>query len=329
MMRAAVFFGILSVFPAVAFAQRPCTTDARVVVNEIYRHMLERAPDRGSAAWVDQLTSGGSTVREVVRAVAKSPEHLQRFGNEGTAQGIATLYDHILGRQPDPTGQREFANLARSQGLSAVVDGIVESREYQQSFGDWGVPGSSGVRYCGTGAIGEQNSSQRIEGMRYRRMDTNRDGVISRNEWRGSGSFDELDWNNDGVLSGDEVRIGSVPPPTRARARDDYYGEDADRFDYLDVNGNGMIERGEWDGGFAAFTRLDTDRNGSLSIRELAAGNNSSPGGFDSVDQNRDGRLTLNEWPWSHRAFDDQDANGDGVLTRSEFRGGPTGTSGR
>ena len=32
----------------------------------------------------------------------------------------------------------------------------------------------------------------------------------------------------------------------------------ADRFDYVDVNGNGVIERNEWDGGYDAFDRLDT-----------------------------------------------------------------------
>ena len=38
-------------------------------------------------------------------------------------------------------------------------------------------------------------------------MDTNRDGVVSRAEWRGNDqSFRQHDSNRDGVLSGDEVR---------------------------------------------------------------------------------------------------------------------------
>jgi hypothetical protein len=37
-------------------------------------------------------------------------------------------------------------------------------------------------------------------------MDRHNDGLISRNEWRGSRqSFDAYDWNNDGVLSGQEM----------------------------------------------------------------------------------------------------------------------------
>ncbi len=73
MKRAAIL--VLTVFlPAVAAAQQPCTTDARQVVNELYRHMLERQADAGSAHWVQQLESGRMTVRGVVRAIAASPD---------------------------------------------------------------------------------------------------------------------------------------------------------------------------------------------------------------------------------------------------------------
>jgi Ca2+-binding EF-hand superfamily protein len=313
MLRAAVLIGALIVSPAIASAQQPCTTDARRVVNELYRHMLERTPDAGSAAWVDKLANGSMTVRDVVRDVAKSPEHLQRFGNEALDQVVGTLYRHILGRQPDPAGQRAFTNLAASQGLGAVVDQIVNSSEYQQTLGDWGVPGSGGVNYCGTGTFSSQNRTQPITGMRYRRMDTNGDGVISRNEWRGTPeSFDAQDWNHDGVLSGDEVRVGAIPPATNASAQN-YIVGNADRFDYLDVNGNGVIDRNEWDGGMDAFDRLNTNRDGRLSRAESNTGTTGPrASNFNSLDLNHDGRITLNEWPWSHASFDAQDLNGDG-----------------
>ena len=67
------------VFPSVAAAQQPCTTDGRQVVNELYRHMLERQADAGSAHWVQQLESGRMTVRDVVRSIAISPEYTERF----------------------------------------------------------------------------------------------------------------------------------------------------------------------------------------------------------------------------------------------------------
>ena len=58
MLHLAVFIAALIVVPAIASAQQPCTTDARHIVDEIYRHMLERAPDPGSARWVDGLANG-------------------------------------------------------------------------------------------------------------------------------------------------------------------------------------------------------------------------------------------------------------------------------
>ena len=49
------------------------------------------------------------TVRSIVREIATSQEHMQRFhnANEGAnanRNSVATLYRHILGRQPDAAG---------------------------------------------------------------------------------------------------------------------------------------------------------------------------------------------------------------------------------
>ena len=57
------------------------------------------------------------------------------------------------------------------------------------------------------------SAEQDQEQMRFRGMDRNGDGRITRAEWRGSAqSFRQHDWNNDGVLSGDEVRPGALRP---------------------------------------------------------------------------------------------------------------------
>src|SRR5215475_13180891 len=155
MVRGLVFAGVLALAPSIALAQQPCTTDARQVVNELYRHMLERSPDAGSQGWVDRLNSG-TTVREIVVQIAKSPEHMSRFHNAGEGatanrNSVATLYRHILGRQPDPGGLDTMTNLANQRGLPAVVDQILNSDEYNRTFGDWGVPGSGGIVFCASG----------------------------------------------------------------------------------------------------------------------------------------------------------------------------------
>src|SRR5258705_3722166 len=212
MFRGLVFVGLLALAPSLAMAQQPCTTDARHVVDELYRHILERSADAGSQVWVDRLNSG-TTVREIVRQIAQSPEHLQRF-NEGVNQNtIGTLYRHILGRQPDQAGAQAFVNMANQRGMAAVVDSIVNSAEYTRTFGDWGVPGSGGMNFCPNGNASASTPTSATAEMRFADLDRNHNGVIEKNEWRGSPrSFAIHDWNDDGVLSGEEVRAGAIPP---------------------------------------------------------------------------------------------------------------------
>ena len=279
MYRAGAFIVALTVFPSLAAAQQPCTTDANQVVNELYRHMLQRSVDSGSAHWVQQLQSGGSTVREVVRAITTSPEHRQRFWLQEAGEerpyirSVNRLYRHILGRQPDAAGARGWADLGARSGEAAVVDQLLNSREYNTEYGDWGVPGSGGIRYCGPNTQGEAATSPSTvtpdTARRFRGMDTNNDGTITRSEWRGSArSFEVHDWNNDGILSGDEVWQGST---REGRAFEDEDFDRDEQFEFLDVNSNGRIEPREWHGDVASFYRLDTNNDNTLSRAELAA----------------------------------------------------------
>ena len=328
MFRGLVFAGLLALAPSLAMAQQPCTTDARHVVDELYRHMLERSADAGAQGWVDRLNSG-TTVREIVRQIAQSPEHMQRFFNssEGATaneNAVGTLYRHILGRQPDAGGLRQMTDVANRQGRAAVVDAIVNSPEYTRTFGDWGAPGSGGLVFCGNGT--STASSVSSSAMRFADLDRNHNGQIERNEWRGSQrTFAIHDWNNDGVLSGEEVRVGAIPPANSLEA-EDYNMSSNDRFSYLDVNNNGYIDRNEWDGSLDTFYNLDRNNDNRISRAELNNGRRTT---FASLDANGDGRITLGEWAWSHRSFDDMDANKDGVITPDEFRSGAVPTSGR
>jgi len=68
----------MTFLPSVATVQQPCTSDARQVVNELYRNKLERATVAGGNTWVMDV----DTVRELVRALATSEEHQQRFWRE-------------------------------------------------------------------------------------------------------------------------------------------------------------------------------------------------------------------------------------------------------
>jgi hypothetical protein len=329
MVRALSLVAVLALAPAAAQAQQPCTSDARQVVNELYRNMLERSADRGSDVLIQRLNQG-ATVREVVREIARSPEHTQRFARPGNAAAnraaVTNLFRHILGRQPDPGGLEAHATALGKQGVAAVVDSLVNSDEYTANIGDFGVPSSPGLRYCG---YGQTSANQGAAGTRFAGMDTNGDGIINRREWRGSTqAFQNNDWNGDGVLAGDEVRPGA----RRARQQDTVgtsgsSGSLSERqFDTLDRNGNNRLERNEWNRTANEFDQLDANNNNILSRNEavgVGGSGNNLVNEFSLLDVNQDGRLMIHEWNWNRRTFDLQDTNRDGAIVLREFTGAP------
>jgi Ca2+-binding EF-hand superfamily protein len=117
-------------------------------------------------------------------------------------------------------------------------------------------------------ALAQGNGNGRAnsrEQMRFRGMDTDNDGVITRAEWRGDDqSFREHDLNHDGVLSGEEVAPRAVTDGTDRSRRE----EMAARFERADRNRDGEIARREWTGTTAAFKRMDEDGDGIITRDE-------------------------------------------------------------
>jgi len=151
--------------------------------------------------------------------------------------------------------------------------------------------------------------------MRFRGLDRNNDGIITRNEWRGDhGSFLNHDWNGDGVLSGGEVRPDGRGP-------DDLVSGERlrGRFKDHDHNNDGVISRHEWHDDNAAFDSLDSSRDGVLNRDEFAAHEDSHQTGFPELDQNHDGMIARSEWHGDTRLFERRDTDRDGMLSRAEF----------
>jgi Ca2+-binding EF-hand superfamily protein len=90
-------------------------------------------------------------------------------------------------------------------------------------------------------------------------MDTNNDGVISREEWKGRPkAFDRLDQNKDGSISREEASAARA-------ARGEHW------FKQMDVNNDKQISREEWKGRPETFNRLDVNSDGVITKEELRA----------------------------------------------------------
>jgi Ca2+-binding EF-hand superfamily protein len=331
MVRASIVAAVLVAAPAVASAQQPCTSNATQVVASIYQQVLERAPDANAADRARRLANGDVTVRDIVADVAKSQEHSQRFlqPTETAAQkqsAVNYLYKHLLGRNGDQTGVRNYTQRAEQVGFARVVDEMMASPEYSNWFGSDTVPGTA-VRWCGTAAA--RNAAPQPQ-MRFRGMDINNDGQIVRGEWRGSArSFNVHDWNRDGVLSGEEVKVGGRQTAIAGAERDFSNTWSAEDFRALDGNRDGRITPAEWYFDAESFTRADRNRDRVLTRAEyLAEGLPDDDRGdqFEFIDDDGDGRIERSEWHGSRDAFEWMDRNNDNLLSRAEVVGNETTT---
>jgi Ca2+-binding EF-hand superfamily protein len=176
---------------------------------------------------------------------------------------------------------------------------------------------------------GQYGRAQRREQIRFQAMDQNRDGVISRAEWRGSRqSFDVHDWNNDGMLSGDEVRVGVWRPSDQDEdydqtRRPQFRNWTAAGFANLDRNRDGRITRAEWFYDREGFVRADRNGDGVLARSEFLGVDvdDDREDRFEYLDTNNNGRIDQAEWHASDAAFRWLDRNSDGVLGRDEVVG--------
>jgi Ca2+-binding EF-hand superfamily protein len=145
---------------------------------------------------------------------------------------------------------------------------------------------------------------------RFRSLDRNRDGRVTRSEWfYDAEGFYRADRNRDDALTRAEF-LGSNVDDDR---------EDA--FADIDHDRNGRIEAGEWHGSRESFEWLDRNNDRVLSRAEVAG--ESLPRHdsdlFGSLDSNRNNVIDRGEWQWSRTSFNGRDRNNDDVLSREEL----------
>ena len=109
------------------------------------------------------------------------------------------------------------------------------------------------------------------------------------------------------------------------------------RFQAMDANRNGSIERSEWNGSDQSFNVHDWNNDGVLSREEvrlggrrgarIAAEDDFNPNGpatwttrnFQILDRNRDNRISSSEWYYAPEYFRRADRDRNGSLSAAEF----------
>ena len=119
--------------------------EANVAINAVYRHVLGNDYLMQSERLVtleSLLTSGALSVRDFVRAVAKSEVYKTKFLYPNFQTRVIELnFKHLLGRTPYSEAEIiEHLDRYENQGFDADIDSYIDTAEYENAFGDTIVP---------------------------------------------------------------------------------------------------------------------------------------------------------------------------------------------
>ncbi|MGC1306162.1 MAG: phycobilisome rod-core linker polypeptide [Phormidesmis sp.] len=137
-----------------ARAQAPGSLGAKVfkasevsnqtIIDAVYRQVFGRKPYAGQelSAAESQFKNGDLSVRELVRTVAKSEAFRKTYWSSlYVMKAVEYIHRRLLGR---PTYGRQETNqyfdICAKQGFYALIDAIMDSREFAESFGEDTVP---------------------------------------------------------------------------------------------------------------------------------------------------------------------------------------------
>lgn len=131
--------------PPVEWVPGRSQEEAETIIQAVYRQVLGNAYVMESERLVvpeSQFKRGEFSVREFVRAVAKSDLYLTRFFTScARYRAIELNFRHLLGRAPlDLEEMRMHSTILDTQGFYAEIDSYVDSDEYQNVFGENFVP---------------------------------------------------------------------------------------------------------------------------------------------------------------------------------------------
>ena len=115
------------------------------IIRAVYRQVLGNAyvmESERATVPESQFKRGELSVREFVRAVAKSDLYQSRFFATCPRYRFIELnFKHLLGRAPNSFDEMKAHSAVLDQGgWEAEIDYYLDSDEYQEAFGEWIVP---------------------------------------------------------------------------------------------------------------------------------------------------------------------------------------------
>jgi phycobilisome core-membrane linker protein len=111
------------------------------VIKAAYRQVFERDITRAYSLSVSDLESkvknGEISMKEFIRRLCKSPLYRKNFFDRYiNSRALELAFRHILGRAPSSREEvRNYFSIVSSGGLAALVDALVDSKEYGDYFG--------------------------------------------------------------------------------------------------------------------------------------------------------------------------------------------------
>lgn len=125
--------------------------DKAAIIRAVYKQVLGNPHVMESEILVSaesQLCDGSISVREFVRAVAKSDFYRTRYFESCAPYRFVELnFKHLLGRAPiDQAELSKHIRICIEEGYDAEIDSYIDSEEYSEKFGENIVPYYTGAK---------------------------------------------------------------------------------------------------------------------------------------------------------------------------------------
>ncbi len=139
------------------------------IIKAVYRQVLGNAYVMESerlAVPESQFKRGELTVRDFVRAVAKSDMYRARFFESCPRyRNIELNFRHLLGRAPNSFAEmKAHSAILDAEGFEAEIDSYIDSDEYQNVFGQDFVPYIRGYKTEASNMVGFTHTFELVRG---------------------------------------------------------------------------------------------------------------------------------------------------------------------